>query len=279
MISVGTNALASSIVLALRPRPLNAPLTDRRGFLTELKSKLPESLRELQQGAIAPVDLAQAAIGPGMAIFSKYSRVIEPAGGDMGVREALQQINVVLDEVLSQQEGEFDRETRWCLAWFEAHGFETGNYGEAETLANAKSASVAALARSGVLSSGAGKVRLFAPADLPADYDPMTDDLVSLWEVTLNMARALGEQGGGLAEAGRILARAEERGFDMAPAHELAYRLFALTEKKGLVRPGIVFNALGSSWPELRAAAKASADAQPTRTVAGTFDFDALNED
>jgi len=197
----------------------------------------------------------------------------------MRVREALQQINVVLDEVLSQQEDDFDRQTRWCLAWFEGHGFEAGNYGEAETLANAKSASVAALARSGVLSSGAGKVRLFPPADLPANYDPMIDDLVSLWEITLHMARALGDQGGGLAEAGRILARAEERGFDMAPAHELAYRLFALTEKKGLVQPGILFNALGSSWPELRAAAKASADAAPTRTVAGTFDFDSLNED
>ena len=279
MVSIGTNALASSIVLALRPRPVDAPIIDRRGFLAELKSTLPEALRELQQGAIAPVDLAQAAIGPGMAIFSKYSQVIESAGGDMGVREALQQINVVLDEVLSQQEGDFDSDTRWCLAWFDGHGFEAGNYGEAETLANAKSASVAALARSGVLSSGAGKVRLFAPADLAPAYDPMTDDRVSLWEITLHMARALGEQGGGLAEAGRILARAEERGFDMAPAHELAYRLFALSEKKGLVLPGILFNALGSSWPELRAAAKAVVEAQPRKTVAGAFDFDALGED
>ncbi|MDJ0378488.1 DUF1156 domain-containing protein [Cryobacterium sp. PH31-L1] len=279
MISIGTNALASSIVLALRPRPIQAPIVDRRGLLAELKATLPDALRELQQGAIAPVDLAQAAIGPGMAIFSKYSRVIEPAGGDMSVRDALQQINIVLDEVLSQQEGDFDRETRWCLAWFEGHGFETGNYGEAETLANAKSASVAALARSGILSSGAGKVRLFAPADLPGDYDPTTDDHVSLWEITLHLARALGDQGGGLAEAGRILARAEERGFDMAPAHELAYRLFALTEKKGLVQPGILFNALGSSWPELRAAAKAATDTQPARTVVGTFDFDTLTAD
>ncbi|WP_241976803.1 DUF1156 domain-containing protein [Cryobacterium sp. TMT2-4] len=278
MRSNGANALASSIVLAMRPRPADSPVVDRRGFIGELKTTLPESLRELQQGAIAPVDLAQAAIGPGMAIFSKYQRVIEPAGGDMGVREALQQINVVLDEVLSQQEGDFDSETRWCLTWFEGHGFEIGNYGEAETLANAKSASVSALSRSGVLSSGAGKVRLFAPAELPQDYDPMTDDHVSLWEITLQMARALGEQGGGLADAGRILARAEERGFDMAPAHELAYRLFALTEKKGLVQSGILFNALGSSWPELRAAAKAVVEAQPTKTVVGTFDFDSLGE-
>ena len=279
MVASGTNALASSIVLALRPRPIDAPIIDRRGFLAELKSALPNALRELQQGAIAPVDLAQAAIGPGMAIFSRYSRVIDPMGGDLGVREALRQINVVLDEVLSQQEGDFDGETRWCLAWFEGHSFEVGNYGEAETLANAKSASIAALARSGVLSSGAGKVRLFAPADLPGEYDPMTDDHVSLWEITLHMARALGNQGGGLAEAGRILARAEQRGFDMAPAHELAYSLFALTEKKGLVQPGILFNALGSSWPELRAAAREVVEAQPTTTFVGTFDFDSLGEE
>lgn len=231
MIASGTNALASSIVLALRPRAESASIVDRRAFIAELREALPAALRDLQQGAIAPVDLAQAAIGPGMAIFSKFARVIEPAGGEMGVRDALQQINVVLDEVLSQQEGDFDRETRWCLSWFEGHSFEPGSYGEAETLGNAKGASVSALARSGVLSSGGGRVRLFAPADLPGEYDPLTDDHLSLWEVTLHIARALGDQGGGLAEAGRILARAEERGLDMTAAHELAYRLFALTEK------------------------------------------------
>jgi putative DNA methylase len=273
MIASGTNSLASSIVLALRPRPETAPITDRRGFIAELRSTIPEALRLLQQGAIAPVDLAQAAIGPGMAIFSKYSKVIEPSGEQMGVRDALRQINAILDEVLSEQEGDFDGDTRWCLAWFETHAFEVSAYGEAETLANAKNASVASLARSGVISSGGGKVKLFSPEELPEGYDPRTDDRISLWEVVLHMAKALDDTG--LGSAGRILARAEERGLDMTAAHELAYRLYAISDKQGLTQPGILFNGLGSSWPEVRASATATAAAAPP-TKNATLDFDAL---
>lgn len=271
MIASGTNALASSIVLALRPRPEVAPVIDRRGFLSELKSALPEALRNLQQGAIAPVDMAQAAIGPGMAIFSRYARVVEPSGEDMSVRDALRAINGVLDEVLSEQEGDFDDDTRWCVTWFETHGFEVSLYGEAETLASAKNASVASLSRSGVISSAGGKVKLFSPDELPEGYDPRTDDRISLWEVVLHMARALSSQG--LDAAGHILAGAEERGVDMTAAHELAYLLFALSEKRGLTQSGVLFNTLGSSWPEVRAAA-ALASAQPAATPAPTLDFD-----
>ena len=273
MIASGTNALASSIVVALRPRPETAPITDRRGFLTELRASLPESLRLLQQGAIAPVDLAQAAIGPGIAIFSKYSQVIDPSGEQMSVRDALRQINAILDEVLAEQEGVFDGDTRWCLAWFETHAFEVAAYGEAETLANAKNASVAGLARAGVISSGGGKVKLFSPGELPEGYDPMNDDRISLWEVVLQMAKAL--DGAGLDAAGRILARAEQRRLDMTAAHELAYRLYAISEKRGLTQAGILFNSLGSSWPEVRTAATAGASAAP-QTIDATFDFDSL---
>lgn len=273
MIASGTNALASSIVLALRPRPEDAPIIDRRGFLAELKLTLPGALRDLQQGSIAPVDMAQAAIGPGMAIFSRYARVVEPSGENMGVRDALRAINGVLDEVLSQQEGDFDDDTRWCIAWFETHGFEVSLYGEAETLASAKNSSVAGLARAGVISSGAGKVKLFSPDELPDGYDPRTDDRISLWEVVLHMARVLSAQG--LDAAGRILAGAEERGVDTASAHELAYLLYSIAEKKGLTQAGILFNTLGSSWPEVRAAA-ASAAEKPEALDAPTLDFDDL---
>ncbi|MEJ1155143.1 DUF1156 domain-containing protein [Microbacterium marmarense] len=273
MIASGTNALASSIVLALRPRPEDAPVTDRRGFLAELKSSLPEALRNLQQGSIAPVDMAQAAIGPGMATFSKYARVVEPSGEPMSVRDALRAINGVLDEVLSQQEGDFDDDTRWCVAWFESHGFDVSQYGAAETLASAKNASVAGLARSGAISSGGGKVKLFAPDELPAAYDPRADDRISLWEVVLHLARALSESG--LDAAGRILTGAEERGIDMTAAHELAYLLYAIAEKRGLTQAGILFNTLGSSWPEVRAAAASAAD-RPLATPAATLDFDDL---
>ncbi|WP_454115366.1 DUF1156 domain-containing protein [Microbacterium lacticum] len=273
LIASGTNALASSIVLALRPRPEGAPIIDRRGFLAELKSTLPGALRDLQQGSIAPVDMAQAAIGPGMAIFSRYARIVEPSGENMGVRDALRAINGVLDEVLSQQEGDFDDDTRWCIAWFETHGFEVSLYGEAETLASAKNSSVAGLARAGVISSGAGKVKLFSPDELPIGYDPRTDDRISLWEIVLHMARALSAQG--LDSAGSILAGAEERGVDTASAHELAYLLYSVAEKKGLTQAGILFNTLGSSWPEVRAAA-ASAAEKPDVIAASTLDFDDL---
>lgn len=273
MIASGTNALASSIVLALRPRSEDAPIIDRRGFLAELKRTLPAALRNLQQGSIAPVDMAQAAIGPGMAIFSRYARVVEPSGEDMSVRDALRAINGVLDEVLSQQEGDFDDDTRWCIAWFETHGFDVSLYGEAETLASAKNSSVAGLARAGVITSGAGRVKLLSPDELPDGYDPRNDDRIALWEVVLHMARALSEQG--LDAAGRILAGAEERGVDMTSAHELAYLLYSIAEKKGLTQAGILFNTLGSSWPEVRAAA-ASAAENPAPIAAPTLDFDDL---
>ncbi|MBD3753305.1 MAG: hypothetical protein IE935_13020, partial [Micrococcales bacterium] len=189
------------------------------------------------------------------------------------VRDALRAINAVLDEVLSQQEGGFDDDTRWCVAWFETHGFDVAQYGEAETLASAKNASVAGLARSGAISSGGGKVKLFAPEEFPSDYDPRTDDRISLWEVVLHMARALSDKG--LDSAGRILAGAEERGIDMTAAHELAYLLYAIAEKRGLTQAGILFNTLASSWPEVRAAAASAVDT-PITSASPTLDFDGL---
>lgn len=206
-----------------------------------------------------------------MAIFSKYSRVLEPNGHEMSVRDALRQINAILDEVLAEQEGDFDGNTRWCLAWFETHAFDVAAYGEAETLANAKNASVTGLARAGIISSGGGKVRLFGPWELPENYDPRTDDRISLWEIVFHMAKGLDEKG--LDAAGRILAAAEERGLDMSAAHELAYRLYSICEKSGLTKPGILFNALGSSWPEIRAAANTKTADRP---VTEQFDFGTL---
>ncbi len=279
MISIGTNALASSIVLALRPRSEEAPAIDRRGFSSDLRSTLPEALRALQQGSVAPVDLAQAAIGPGMAVYSKYSEVIESDGSPMPVREALRQINAMLDEVVSEQEGDFDADTRWCISWFEGHGFTEGLYGDAETLANAKNASVDGLRRSCVLRSSAGRVALLAPGDLPDGYDPLKDDRISLWEVVLHLARALDDERGGLDAAGRILHRAEQRGVDTAAAHQLAYLLYSISEKRGWTASGILFNGLGSSWPEVRAAARAAESAGTPATATSQLDFDSLGED
>ena len=254
MTSIGANALASSIVLVLRPRPEDAPMTDRRSLMRELRRTLPEAVETLRSGGIAPVDLAQAAIGPGMSVFSRYSRVISPDGTDMSVSEALTQINAVLDEVLGEQEGDLDPDTRWCLTWFDAHGFTEGPYGEAETLASARNASIDALKRSGVLTSGGGRVGLIAPADLPDDYDPRTDDRISHWEVVLHLARALDRRG--IDEAGRILSAAAERGLGADILQSLAYRLYSLAEKHGWTEAGLLFNALGGSWPEIATAAR-----------------------
>ena len=179
-----------------------------------------------------------------MGVFSRYSRVVSPDGSDMSVAEALMQINAVLDEVLTDQDDDLDPDTRWCLSWYETRGFDEGPYGDAETLASARNASIDALRRSGVLNAGGGRVSLIAPPDLPDDYDPRTDDRISHWEVVLHLARAL--ETGGLDSTGRLLAGARERGLDGDALRSLAYRLYDLAEKHGRTRDGGLFNGLGS---------------------------------
>ena len=253
----GMNALASSVVLALRPRHASASVIDRRGYLDLLREELPAKLRELQQGAIAPVDLAQAAIGPGMAVFSRFSRVAEPTGSNVTVREALRLINAVLAEVLSDQEGDLDTDTRWCVKWFETHGFDKAAYGEAETLAAAYNTSVKGLDRSGALYSKGGEVRLLTTVELQKAYRPDRDEHITLWEVAMHLVKALDESG--LAEAGRILHSASDR-VDPEAVKELAYLVFALAEKRSMTQVAGMFNALVTSWPEVTAAAKACAN-------------------
>src|SRR5690606_34767013 len=171
----GSNALASSVVLVCRPRPEEAPRTTRGEFVRTLKAELPAALRELQGGHIAPVDLPQAAIGPGMAVYSRHAAVIEADGSPMRVRTALALINEVLDAYLTEQEGTYDADTRWALVWYEQHGFEPGPFGDALIVATAKNTSVDGLARAGIVASGGGKVRLLAREDLSPGWDPTTD--------------------------------------------------------------------------------------------------------
>jgi putative DNA methylase len=248
MRALDSNALASSIVLACRPRPADAAVTDRRGLVAALREELPGALRRLQQGGVAPADLPQAAIGPGMAVFSRYGRVSEPDGSVMRVRPALALINQVLDEVLSQQEGDFGADTRWCVEWFKSYGFQPGPFGVAETLSKAKNTSVAGLERAGVLRSGGGRVRLLPIAELPADYDPGSDDRASEWEVVLHLAKRLAERGAG--DAARLMA-AVRPAVDLDAVRELAYLLFSVAERKGWAETALLFNGLGTSWRDL----------------------------
>jgi putative DNA methylase len=240
-----SNALASSIVLVCRPRAADAGITDRRGFLAALRAHLPRALRDLQEGSIAPVDLAQAAIGPGMAVFSAYSRVVEPDGSAMRVRTALGLINQALDEVLVEQEGEFDADTRWAVAWFEQSGFQPGRFGDAETLSKAKVTSIDRLAELGIVSSRSGVVRLLHREELDATRGADARD-ASVWALTQRLIHAL-ESDSEEATA-RILA---EAGGQAEAARDLAYRLFVSAERRGWATDALAFNGLVTAWPEL----------------------------
>ena len=248
MRDIGSNALASSIVLACRPREVPADATDRRGFLALMREELPARLKELQQGNIAPVDLAQAAIGPGMAVFSRHRQVTEPDGSAMRVRTALQLINQVLDEVLAEQEGDFDTDSRWCVKWFEQMEWAAAEYGRAETLATALNTSVTGLERAGVLRARTGKVQLLRPSELAADYDPAKDMRPTMWEAVLHLSRRLEEDG---PESAGQLMRGLESVMDLNGVKELAYLLYSVCDRKRRQESALVFNNLVTSWPEI----------------------------
>jgi putative DNA methylase len=246
MIGLGTNVLASSIILVCRRRQADAPIATRREFVTALKAELPNALAHLQRGNIAPVDLAQAAIGPGMAVYTRYSKVLDTEGNPLSVREALSLINQTLDEALAEQEGDFDADSRWALTWFEESGFAEGDYGVAEQLSKSKNTSVAGMVDAGILASKRGKVRLLRPEDLPKEWDPTTDSRLTAWEIVHQLIRVLENGGEGAAAklVGGLGAKAEI-------ARELAYRLYTLCERKKRPAEALPYNGLVQSWPEI----------------------------
>lgn len=247
----GTNALASSIILICRKRPSDAPTISRRQFQRELNAILPEALDEMTRGAegdhspVAPVDLSQAIIGPGMAVFSKYAAVLEADGSAMGVKTALQLINRFLAE------DDFDADSQFCLHWFEQHGWSEGVFGEADVLARSKSTSVSGLDESGVLFSGGGKVRLRKYADYPANWDPTTDSRIPVWEALHQLIRALKQSGESASGAllGAVAGKTEA-------IRQLAYRLYTLCERQGWAEDARAYNELITSWTGIEAAAQ-----------------------
>jgi len=247
----GSNALASSIVLVCRKRAVDAITVGRRDFLRELNAVLPEALLDMTRGGVnspvAPVDLSQAIIGPGMAIFSQYAAVLEADGKPMSVRTALQLINRFLAE------DDFDHDTQFCLHWFEGQGWAEGKYGEADVLARAKGTSVGGLQEAGVVESGAGKLRLLRWAELPKDWSPETDTRTPVWEALHQLIRALNQDGE--SAAGALLARMPARA---EPIRALAYRLYTLCERKGWAEEARAYNELVAAWSGIE---QASADA------------------
>lgn len=265
----GMNALASSIILVCRPRAASAPTATRREFVTALKAELPVALAHLQRGNIAPVDLAQAAIGPGMAVYTRYAKVLDAEGKPLSVREALALINQTLDEALAEQEGDFDADSRWALTWFEQQGFAEGEYGVAEQLSKSKNTSVAGMVEAGIVESKRGKVRLLEPKELPADWDPATDPRLTAWEIVHQLIRVLASGGEGAA-AGLVA----KLGAKAEIARELAYRLYTLCERKKRAAEALAYNGLVQSWPEIVRLAREG----PAATAAAERDlFDGIS--
>lgn len=272
MIASGTNALASSIVLSLRPRSENAAITDRRGFIASLEGELPGALRKLQQGQIAPVDLPQAAIGPGMAVFSRFGGVLEPDGSKMTVRSALARINEILDQVLNEQEGDFDSTSRFAIAWYRQYGYGVGKFGDADSLARARNTSVETMDRDEILTSRAGKVQFIKPSELPWDYDVLKDAHTSNWEALHHLIKVLERDG--IAPAGDFLQAALTRpdgAIDADLVKELAHLLFRIAEGNGWTKDALSFNTLVTTWPEILEVARS---VKKHATQQGAFEFD-----
>ena len=244
MIGQGTNALASSIVLVCRKRAADAPTASRREFIRELNAALPEALLDMTRGGVnspvAPVDLSQAIIGPGMAIYSQYAAVLEADGKPMSVRTALQLINRFFAE------DDFDHDTQFCLHWFEGQGWAEGKFGEADVLARAKGTSVGGLQTSGVVESGAGKLRLLRWTELRPDWAPETDTRIPVWEALHQLIRALNQDSE--SAAGSLLARMPARAESM---RALAYRLYTLCERQGWAEEARAYNELIAAWPSI----------------------------
>ena len=261
--SIDSNALASSIILVCRPRPVTAATVSRRAFIRELNQVLPEALDEMTRGTgddrspVAPVDLSQAIIGPGMAVFSKYAAVLEADGTSMTVHTALRLINRFLAE------DDFDHDTQFCLHWFEQYGWKEGRFGEADTLARAKGTSVEGVKHAGVIHAAGGIVRLLKWGEYPSEWDPKSEGRLPVWEALHHLIRifkADGESGAGKALAA-IVAKAE-------PTRQLAYRLYTLCERAGWAEDARAYNEIITSWTAIESAAAAA----PRAKVADLFD-------
>lgn len=267
MLARGTNALASSIVLACRPRSEDARAISRREFVRDLRRELPDAVHKLMEGGIAPVDLAQAAIGPGISVFSRYSRVREADGSDMSVRDALLLINNTLDEVLEEQESDFDPDTRFAVKWYRQYGWTKENAGIADQLARSSDTSFGELERGGIFEARGGKARLLAPSELESDWDPAADPHISVWEATVRLAAILNSKG---ADAVAALMPEVQARVELGAVKELGFLLFQNAEDKGRTKDALLFNALVTSWGDLKQQADRYA---PARGTQDTFEF------
>jgi putative DNA methylase len=256
MIASGTNALANSVVLVCRKKEESAEIISRAEFIRALKRELPPAIAELQRASIAPADMPQSAIGPGMGVFSRYRAVLESDDSPMSVKAALQLINRELDEYLGGIQGEFDADTRFAITWFEQHGTKTGEYGSANSIAQARGISVESVKHAGIVESSAGKVRILGRDELDADWDPASDGHLTVWECCQHLIRAL--ETDGEHSAAMLL---KKIGSEKADAvKDLAYCLYGICEKRSDAKDATSYNALIAVWTELTRQAAAIHD-------------------
>jgi putative DNA methylase len=260
---MGTNSLASYIVLACRPRPADARRIGRNEFVAELKRELPPALKHLQQGNVAPVDFAQAAIGPGMAVYSRYAAVLESNGQPLSVRKALALINGLKDELLGESIEELDKDTRWAVQWFGEDRFNWGEAGKANLLANAQATAVNGLVAAGILEVEGNRVRLISPERLPSDWDPDSDRRLTVWEMTHHLLRIYYYEKKGDAVTAALL---RQLGAKADVARDLAYKLFTVCEKNKWSAEAQGYNALVLGWPDLTRLAQERPSTAPKPT-------------
>lgn len=259
MIGQGANALASSVVLSCRHRSDTAGITDRQGFIRKLRLEMAAKLLDLHSGGVQPVDMAQSSIGPGMAVFTSFSKVLDEADNVMTVGTALQLINQVLDELQTEQEAEFDTDTRWAVSWFEQNGMSGGDFGEALNLATARGTAMNALERSGLVEARSGRVRLLDRSEYSDDWDPSTDRRLTVWEICQHLIRRLDGDGGAIAAASLL----RQVGGLGDAARDLSYRLYEIANRNGWADEARAYNNLAAEWPDLVALA-AQAPQDPT---------------
>lgn len=259
-VASGTNALASSIVLVCRKRPVDAPMCTRRDFVNALKRELKPALQKLQSSNIAPVDLAQSAIGPGMGVYSRYSSVLEADGTPMSVRSALQIINQELDLYFNEQDSELDKESRFCIDLYTQYAFNTLKFGEADTLARAKNTSVDKLRALGIVFAEKGTARLLTREEIPSSADTSI-----IWTLTQQLTRAM--ETDGVEGAAKIVAEF----FTAEPEHakSLAYRLFQIADGRGWAGEAFAYNSLVVAWPDVQRRASEIKTGQSTGTQIG----------
>ncbi len=259
----GQNFLASSVVIVCRKQLKDAQIITRKDFIQYLRKELPQAIQNLQHSNLAPVDLAQASIGPGMAIFSRYAKVMEADGSAMSVKTALQLINESLDEYFAEQEGEYDSDTRFAITWFEQFGMKEGDYGQAEKLANARNVSVQGVVQAGVLTAKAGKAQLIPRKEMPENWDPQKDDRLTIWEATHHLIKAVYDNGSE-TQAAELF---NKLGSTAAAARDLAYRLYSVCERKGWSDDALAYNSLVIAWPAIVDRANALKQSKPAQPV------------